>query len=588
MSSIDERVVVDFVQSLGSPSSSGAVGTSNPPDKASRKEILARINAEEAILSAEGRPWYEIKASLLQESDKALIRDLSGMSDQYEVLIPLPEDRAHLPPEGYHTFYMNQLEMGLRFPVPRFIQDLCDHLKVSPSQLTPNSYSSLLGLGVLLKFYQAPLSHHLIDKLTQIRQQDVGKFFIRLKPEFGFIKGNPSSHKGWMSRYFFLRRNVREGIAWYCDMSWSEKPTKRVLPPPAQEYDPVPFLKDACTKCYNARDLVREDLLCHFGFSRKGVAVEGDLADRIMKSYLLEAYKKQESEASRGSNPRTEERANPIPEKPANLLVQIDGGIVLSVVDLIRRSTAAYLLKCRFPRETGQSQAPRRQQAGASQPEQSSLEVSSFIACPVTSTTVAFFQNFVPELDLPVVSTASDKTITEALASNFLQALLWGGELSQRVTKARETARSSRRSLDDVMAKHDKLMKEIEDVRGASDAEKKYLDQKIAASEASVMRLQEEMKKVREKAEEKVKKVQEEAEAAWEKRKEDFLKSAEFDRLCATRALSFFQKGFNGCLAQNRDNGYSEAEHPFYFLDVLKSVEALPDDGEVESSGAKE
>ncbi|KZV56636.1 hypothetical protein F511_11127, partial [Dorcoceras hygrometricum] len=136
--------------------------------------------------------------------------------------------------------------------------------------LTPNSYSSLLALGVLLKFYQASLSLPLICKLTQIRQQDVGKFFIRLKPEFGFIKGNPSSHKGWMSRYFFLRRNVWEGIAWYCDMSWSEKPTRRILPPPAQEYDPTPFLKAAFAKCFNARDLVRDDLLCHFGFSRKG------------------------------------------------------------------------------------------------------------------------------------------------------------------------------------------------------------------------------------------------------------------------------------------------------------------------------
>ncbi|KZV40348.1 RING finger and CHY zinc finger domain-containing protein 1-like [Dorcoceras hygrometricum] len=45
------------------------------------------------------------------------------------------------------------------------------------------------------------------------------------------------------------------------------------------------------------------------------------------------------------------------------LLVQADEGFVLPVVDLIRRSTAAYLLKCRFPCETGQSQAPRRQQA---------------------------------------------------------------------------------------------------------------------------------------------------------------------------------------------------------------------------------
>ncbi|KZV30720.1 hypothetical protein F511_39574 [Dorcoceras hygrometricum] len=44
------------------------------------------------------------------------------------------------------------------------------------------------------------------------------------------------------------------------------------------------------------------------------------------------------------------------------LLVQADERFMLPVVDLIRRSTAAYLLKCRFPCETGRSQAPRRQQ----------------------------------------------------------------------------------------------------------------------------------------------------------------------------------------------------------------------------------
>ncbi|KZV30914.1 polyadenylate-binding protein 2-like [Dorcoceras hygrometricum] len=43
------------------------------------------------------------------------------------------------------------------------------------------------------------------------------------------------------------------------------------------------------------------------------------------------------------------------------LLVQADEGFVLPVVDLIRRSTVAYLLKCRFPCEIGRSQAPRRQ-----------------------------------------------------------------------------------------------------------------------------------------------------------------------------------------------------------------------------------
>ncbi|KZV26099.1 hypothetical protein F511_06025 [Dorcoceras hygrometricum] len=48
---------------------------------------------------------------------------------------------------------------------------------------------------------------------------------------------------------------------------------------------------------------------------------------------------------------------------PSSLLVQIDGGRLNPVVDLIGGSTAAYSLKCRFSRETGRSQAPRRQQA---------------------------------------------------------------------------------------------------------------------------------------------------------------------------------------------------------------------------------
>ncbi|KZV20027.1 hypothetical protein F511_15270 [Dorcoceras hygrometricum] len=544
MSSIDDRAVVDFVQSLRSPSSSGTISANTVPDKVSRRELLARINIEEATLLTEGRPWYEIKASLLQESEKAFIKDLSG-------------------------------------------------------------------LGILLKYYQAPLSLHLIYNMTQIRQQDVGKFFIRLKPEYGFIKGNPSSHKGWMSRYFFVRRNVREGIAWYCDMSWAEKPTKRVLPPPVQEYNPIPFIKDACTKCFNARDLIREDLLCHFGFSQKGVAVEGDLcivftsfsvllpfllssisltlcsfctAERIMKSHLLEAYKKKKSEASRGSTSQVEERVDPTSEEHVDL--SLEEPVNPPPVELPKekkRKLSSGGDKHPKKKKTSSS-TELNTEAGTSQPD---VEVSSFIAQPVASTTVAFFQHFIPPLDVPVVSSASDKKITEALASHFLQALIWGGELSRRVTKAREVAHSSKRSLNDVMAKHDKLMKEIEEVRGASDAEKRSIEQKLTDSEASIIRLQEEMKKAGEEAEEKIKRAQEEAEASWEKRKEDFLKSDEFDRLCSTRALSFFQQGFDGCLDQIRDNGYSEAEHPFSFLDVLKSLEALPDDGEAEFSGAK-
>ncbi|KZV40798.1 hypothetical protein F511_22239 [Dorcoceras hygrometricum] len=49
-------------------------------------------------------------------------------------------------------------------------------------------------------------------------------------------------------------------------------------------------------------------------------------------------------------------------QNPSDILVQIDGGIAFPVVDLIRRSTAAYNSRARFPMNSGWSQAPRRQQ----------------------------------------------------------------------------------------------------------------------------------------------------------------------------------------------------------------------------------
>ncbi|KZV33749.1 hypothetical protein F511_12319 [Dorcoceras hygrometricum] len=50
----------------------------------------------------------------------------------------------------------------------------------------------------------------------------------------------------------------------------------------------------------------------------------------------------------------------------SDLLVQTDKGIVIPVMDLIRRSTTAYNSRARIPCESGWSQAPRRQQGNDS------------------------------------------------------------------------------------------------------------------------------------------------------------------------------------------------------------------------------
>ncbi|KZT76454.1 hypothetical protein F511_46521 [Dorcoceras hygrometricum] len=86
-------------------------------------------------------PWYEEKSSTLRLSDIDIINENGGTMGKFEIVIPHLDERAHRPPPGFHTFYMNQIEMGLRFPILRSITAFCRHIQLSPSQLAPNSYS---------------------------------------------------------------------------------------------------------------------------------------------------------------------------------------------------------------------------------------------------------------------------------------------------------------------------------------------------------------------------------------------------------------------------------------------------------------
>lgn len=128
-----------------------------PPE--TRKEKMNRLRlwrADEDRLREEGKPWYEVLASYVDSDAGPAIRRGSGMPRTYKIRIPGREDRAYNPPAGYHTFYIDQIEIGLRFPVPKLIQTTCNFYHICPSQLSPNSFSSFLALGVLFNFFQVP------------------------------------------------------------------------------------------------------------------------------------------------------------------------------------------------------------------------------------------------------------------------------------------------------------------------------------------------------------------------------------------------------------------------------------------------
>ncbi|KZV14517.1 hypothetical protein F511_42846 [Dorcoceras hygrometricum] len=421
--------------------------------------------------------------------------------------------------------------MGLRFPISRFITSFFQHIKVSPSQMAPNSYSFLLALAVLLSYYNIPLIPYVLMQLIQIKRLGPGNFYLSHKGNHTFIKGNPSSHKGWMSRFFYVKRVGRKRNPWRCDMYWRDN--MYILTSLTPEWFPnlATFLVDMREKSYNAPELVKEDLMCHFGFSRKGVELVGDLSitasslSRVITCYI---------------------KTYVVPELVSNACFSIAAE---------RMGKTTLLRAMREDVEKGSS--------GAAAP-------------PVKGE------------------------------------MVWGGEVIKRLTQYQREVNSTRQSFDEVMEHHTELEMQLEEVEAtraqdkrAAEAKKEALEAQLASEKAAraaekeafvgeKMELEAEIEatsakriaiegklvETKARAEEEVGHLRSEVAYAWGLGKEEFLKSSEFDDLCAKKSLAYFKICFASCVAQFRVNDYSKEEHPTPFHSVTWALEELSDDDE--------
>lgn len=118
--------------------------------------------------------------------------------------MPSSLQRPHDPPPGYVTFFQRQLEGGLRFPIPRFLQDLATYFQFSLSQLAPNSYRLLCSASIIFQIYQIPdsqiLHYFLFPKKGEARV-----IYFSTRSGVKFLDKCPTSHKGWKQRFFFVK-----------------------------------------------------------------------------------------------------------------------------------------------------------------------------------------------------------------------------------------------------------------------------------------------------------------------------------------------------------------------------------------------
>ncbi|KZV13836.1 hypothetical protein F511_44970 [Dorcoceras hygrometricum] len=225
----------------------------------------------------------------------------------------------------------------------------------------------------------------------------------------------------------------------------------------------------------------------------------------------------------------------------------------------------------------------------------------SFVSKPSGSTSLDFICHLVPDQDFDQLKRTPD-----------LESLAWFGEAASRFSKARAEVIKTKRSYDGVLGRHEALLKQLEEIQTKESVEKESLSAELeyARAEAQTYKAQaqsletqvqfleiqvqsldaraqcaEEENKLR-LAE--VEKLQEERANSWALEKENFLKSMDFDSLCLKKAVMYFDKGFEGYLAQFRANGFSEEEYPATFLDVEQALSDMPEDQEEGSSGPGE
>ena len=66
----------------------------------------------------------------------------------YRVIVPSPTDTVDNPPPGCVAVYLEALELGLRFPLPKIIMDILRTYDISIAQLVPNAWASILSFVV--------------------------------------------------------------------------------------------------------------------------------------------------------------------------------------------------------------------------------------------------------------------------------------------------------------------------------------------------------------------------------------------------------------------------------------------------------
>ncbi|XP_042415030.1 uncharacterized protein At3g60930, chloroplastic-like [Zingiber officinale] len=232
--------------------------------------------------------WYSYYISDLDNSDLSQIRVSMHLTNDYQLQVPRPDEHSSSPPQGFVTFFKDQLLGGLCFSLHPIFSSLSQYFGIPLSQFTPNAIRAICGMVTLCRVYQIPLTTQLLHHFYSLKRSKPGVFMVQSRVGCKFFPDMPSSNKAWKSRFFFIR--LPELVSWLTNWR-SSLPLPFELP----EHMHQPVCHTASEKIKGVRLLLsiilREGFLHFFGPSPVPAAIGAPFEAAMFWVYSRESSK---------------------------------------------------------------------------------------------------------------------------------------------------------------------------------------------------------------------------------------------------------------------------------------------------------
>ncbi|KAK6117347.1 hypothetical protein DH2020_048938 [Rehmannia glutinosa] len=247
------------------------------------------------MASSSNNPARPHIISTLSEDSLHNLRINAGIPSNYELRLPGPTDLPHSPPPGFATFFVDQLEAGLRFPVPDLLSGISRSFGIPLTQLVPNSIRLMVSFFMILSHSGEVPTPALWRTYYQAKNTSTpGFFYFTSRGLAKFIDGTPSSHKYWKKRYFY----ISPPTPWTFPTRWLDDLPHQGRPP-----KPSPHLlalaRRLNTAPYHAQLLVDSwPLLYHFRLSPKVADLPGTIEQAMLERLASAADARKSSQQS--------------------------------------------------------------------------------------------------------------------------------------------------------------------------------------------------------------------------------------------------------------------------------------------------